>query len=458
MKFLFPKNKNNIYNEYNRLRNKKKSYSFCFAPYNTLEFHISGQVRVCCGNRYKIVGNYPEQSVKAIWEGKTIKDFRSKLQNYDLSDGCQGCYKMLKNKNFTNLFSLDYDIFQTNQNAILKNVKFELSNNCNLECEMCWGELSSLIRKNTEKLPPIESPYNEYFIQELKPFWKNIEKATFLGGEPFLINIYYTLWQEILKNNPLINILIVTNGTILNENIKQLLSKGIFYFAVSIDSFQKETYEKIRKNAVFEETMSNFEYFYQYAKKHNRWITINVCPMQQNWEEIPAMVNEMNKRDINIFFNPVDFPSSHSIRGLNSEQILNVYNYFENAKIIKSDNEVSLQNVKMFNALIKQTKIVYNEIKEYEKSEVHKITKKIESEKYLTEYFTEKAVCFATSKQLIDENILKIKNAINRLNEWDAVNGVKAILRIPDYLLVSEIVYTTAEKLAIRLQQSFKNI
>ena len=45
-------------------------------------------------------------------------------------------------------------------------------------------------------------------------------------------------------------------------------------------------------------------------------------------------LNEMNKRDINVFFNPVDFPSSHSLRGLPSQKIIEIYNYFKSATIV----------------------------------------------------------------------------------------------------------------------------
>jgi len=456
MKFPFI-SKNKTLSEYQKHRKTKLNSSFCFAPFNTLEFHISGQVRVCCANRYKIVGNYPNQSIQEIWENISIIEFRKRLINNDLSDGCHGCDKMLKLKNYANLTSLDYDIFQTNRKAVLKNIKFELSNECNLECEMCWGELSSSIRKNIEKLPKINNIYNENFIPQLKPFWKNIEKATFLGGEPFLIKTYYTIWEEINKYNSKIKILIVTNGTIINENIKQLISKGNFYFAVSIDSFQKETYEKIRKNAIFEKTMLNFEYLYQYSKGKKHWITINVCPMQQNWKEIPAMINEMNKRDINVFFNPVDFPSSHSLRGLPSQKIIEIYNYFKSATIVPYINDASIQNSKMFLGLILQTKLMFEEIKQYEDSEIHKIKTKLEAENFLLQFFKNNIATFHCSKTTIDENIIKIKEAFSILKNESSVKGVKSILRLPNYLLISEIIYTTSEKLAVRLQQSFKN-
>ncbi len=273
-------NKNFLW--YNLKRQWKNHWSFCCAPFNTLEFHIDGGIRVCCGNRYKIVGHYPEQDIDGIFNGLVINKLRDNLKNYDLSDGCQMCYRMLLNRDYVNLFAKDYDIFQISSDEILRNLKFELSNICNLECEMCWGELSSSIRRNIEHLPPQKSIYSDDFVEKLKPYWKNIQKATFLGGEPFLIPIYYKIWEDIIQNNPEIDIFIITNGTILNKKIKELLKSAKFYFAISIDSFNKDNYEKIRRNASFDATMQNLDYFYEYSKYYNRKLTVNICPMQQN--------------------------------------------------------------------------------------------------------------------------------------------------------------------------------
>jgi MoaA/NifB/PqqE/SkfB family radical SAM enzyme len=77
-----------------------------------------------------------------------------------------------------------------------KVMEFELSNECNLECVMCNGSFSSSIRKNREKLPPIISPYNDDFVNELDAFIPHLTDAKFLGGEPFMIEIYLKIGNE----------------------------------------------------------------------------------------------------------------------------------------------------------------------------------------------------------------------------------------------------------------------
>jgi MoaA/NifB/PqqE/SkfB family radical SAM enzyme len=76
-------------------------------------------------------------------------------------------------------------------------MEFELSNECNLECVMCNGYFSSSIRKNREKLPASVSPYNDQFVDELDQFIPHLTDAKFLGGEPFMIDIYLKIWERI---------------------------------------------------------------------------------------------------------------------------------------------------------------------------------------------------------------------------------------------------------------------
>jgi len=442
------------YWKYNKRR--KFSQSFCYAPYNTLRFSATGQVQICCRNRYRTVGTIPELSIDEIWNGKELMNFRDNLKNYRLFDGCQFCEQMLATKNFTFLKSLDYDYFQENKSdKVIRKVEFELSNNCNLECAMCSGELSSSIRRNKEHLSPIQDFYNDDFIKQLRPLWQNIRRVTFAGGEPFLISLYYKIWDEIQRFNPSIENIIVTNGTILNDKIKALLERGNYYFAVSIDSFRKETYEQIRKNAVYEEVMANFEYFYEYSKKKKRWITINVCPLIYNWEEIPEMISLMNKRNISVYFNQVDFPLSLSLRSFSSEKLTEIYNHYSSYHFEPFDSSLAKQNIKNFNAFIKHVKYLISEISLLENLNLEKIKTRNDAVDVLIKYFKNKASNFYDYQSIVESSIIKIKKAIEQINDDEMViRSVKLFCKEPDYIFVSEIVYTTVEKFVKKLQQT----
>jgi MoaA/NifB/PqqE/SkfB family radical SAM enzyme len=156
-------------------------------------------------------------------------------------------------------------------------MEFELSNTCNLECIMCNGYFSSSIRKNREHLPPIESPYNDKFVDELDEFIPHLTDAKFLGGEPFMIDIYLSIWERIRKLNPNIRIHITTNGTFLNNRIKDLLEGLKAGIILSIDSVNKETYPKIRVNGSYDKVMENLEYFRDYTKRKSTFLSMAAC-------------------------------------------------------------------------------------------------------------------------------------------------------------------------------------
>ena len=54
--------------------------------------------------------------------------------------------------NFSAVKSLQYDSPKLNSSKYPSVLEFELINTCNLECVMCTGEYSSLIRAKREKL------------------------------------------------------------------------------------------------------------------------------------------------------------------------------------------------------------------------------------------------------------------------------------------------------------------
>jgi sulfatase maturation enzyme AslB (radical SAM superfamily) len=149
-------------------------------------------------------------------------------------------------------------------------MEFEIDITCNLECTMCSGDYSNLIRKNKEHRPPLVMKYDMEFVEQLTPYFKHLHEARFSGGEPFLIDLYYEMWNRIAEYNPHCLISIQSNGTILNNRVKNTLTKGKFEIGISLDSLQKEVFESIRINAKFDTVISNIEYFGAYCKEKKR--------------------------------------------------------------------------------------------------------------------------------------------------------------------------------------------
>ena len=66
---------------------------------------------------------------------------------------------------------------------------------------MCGGKWSSAIRKNREGLPPLKNHYDKDFVKQIREFLPFLREARFIGGEPFLINLYYDIWEAITESS-----------------------------------------------------------------------------------------------------------------------------------------------------------------------------------------------------------------------------------------------------------------
>ncbi|MBL4577857.1 MAG: radical SAM protein [Flavobacteriales bacterium] len=302
----------------------RSEHVLCYAPFKNMYFGIDGSATACCYNRTHSFGSFPEQSIHEMWFGAKADELREHIKCNDLSKGCQGCQYLLNVGNYTGTQALYFDHYPMNKNKYPTVMQFELSNVCNLECTMCTGEFSSSIRKNREQLSEKICAYDDDFIVQLREFIPHLSYAKFYGGEPFLIEQYYKIWNLMAELNPGIKVEIQTNATIMNQRVKSVLDKLKCNINVSLDSLQKETYESIRTNAKFDTVQNNLQYFVDYSIKKRTKVTISVCPMRSNWEELPDFVNYANSIKGNLFFHVVWNPEDLALWNLGSVALGNM--------------------------------------------------------------------------------------------------------------------------------------
>jgi len=337
---------------YNRTREYKYWLRICHAPYKSLYFSFDGTVHSCCVNRQYKLGKYPENSLLDIWKGKQLKTLKRHINRRDLSLGCQECKYYLENKNYDDLRAKFYDFPETNRRFPVF-MEFELSNVCNLECMMCGGNFSSLIRKNRENRPPLKMAYDDEFVDQLEHFLPHLKRAQFAGGEPFLINIYFRIWKRLIDLNPDCIIGVQSNGTVLNNRVKEILARGRFQLGFSIDSLKKEIYEKVRLNASFEETMRNLDWYASYGLSKNIHNHITVCPMRINWMEIPDLVRFCNEKQFYIRYNFVWQPEQYALWNLPHKTLSEIYNFLSESSFSGSGS-VFDENIRYYGNFLKQ--------------------------------------------------------------------------------------------------------
>lgn len=355
---------------YNATRATKATEKLCHAPFVNMNFEQNGDVTACCFNRTHVLGSYPKMSLLDIWFSDKANELRKYIDANDLGGGCEICAKQLLAHNFMGSRARGFDgnasgnwdhIPEKLRNKLShgqwqqmpRSMEFELSNTCNLECVMCHGYFSSTIRKNREHLPPIHQPYDAGFVEQLKLFLPYLKEAKFLGGEPFLIDIYYQIWEAIAEVNPDINVYITTNATIYNNKVRTLLDRLKVNPVISIDSLVERTYNTIRKNASFARVMENVEKLKAYCLEQGTQLSFAVCPMTLNKDELPAMVQYANQAGIRLFFNTVFQPEIYSLKFLPEEQLAALIDTYNNTHL-PNNTEITKHNASVFNDLVNQ--------------------------------------------------------------------------------------------------------
>ena len=316
---------------YNLSRNPQTWDTICQAPFTNMYIGHHGVITACCYNTTQTLGVWPFKTLTEIWWGAKAEKFRKALQNYDLSHGCDICYRQLMARNYDALKAGQFNQNKANQNGFPSSIEFELDNKCNLGCTMCNENFSSVIAHN-KGLKAYHTPYDEGFIEQLKPFIPYLQDAKFYGGEPFMIKIYYEIWEMIQQVNPPCRINIQTNGTIMNKRVEKLLEKPFIHFNISIDSLKKEVYESIRVGAEYEVTMRNFNHFLEYSRKHRTHLGISSCMMQNTVREAPDFIRFCNERDIQIYFHTVVQPEEMSIKNMSKTELQSILRYLKEQK------------------------------------------------------------------------------------------------------------------------------
>jgi MoaA/NifB/PqqE/SkfB family radical SAM enzyme len=337
-----------ILSDYNQFRQTKNKAIFCHAPFTSINFEQNGNASVCCYSRRHVLGTYPGDSIDDIWFGKRADHLRSMMRKNALPGACDICLDQFRSRNFGGIRARFYDHLASAAypepdrrfESYPRVMEFETSNVCNLECVMCKGYFSSAIRSNREHLPPLDNPYDDDFLRQLERYVPHLTEARFLGGEPFLIKAYYRIWDLIARLNPGIEVCVVTNGTILNDQVKKAMEPLKASINISVDALDPANYERIRVNAKFETLMENFRFFRDYVERKKTSMTFNVCPMQQNWRELPHFLEFCNRQGIVLFFNTVYYPEEQSLSAMARAELNEVIAFLEETSM---PEETSIQ-------------------------------------------------------------------------------------------------------------------
>ena len=266
----------------------------CDYPFTHFEVNNpNGDVTFCC-NHNMVLGNVNRSSIEEIWNGKAYKQVRRRFLDGRIFDVCSrkcpvlGGWKDFEKLDWYNELSKESAAYK---NAVLNNeeirvgkveleskprwLRFSASYACNLKCYHCFQGMD---RKASLELP-------NSFFEEAKRKLESAQIIFFYGGEPLIEKRNLDMMDYAGERGFSAKVYIISNGTVLNDKIKNTLEKLNFGFMdISVDSIKKELYEELRYLAKWPDTAKNLKFFSELMrnKKGNLSLTFTINKKNQS--------------------------------------------------------------------------------------------------------------------------------------------------------------------------------
>ena len=280
----------------------------CCAPQVQVDFRPNGDVRVCCRNE-SALGNVRSDRLADMWAGAGRQAVVEALGRDDYGAGCGHCGAEVTSEGRPGSYPAQFDVhvpaLAAEGDRWPRHMEFTLSINCNLQCAQCNGDASSAIRVHREGRAPMPSVYDDQFFDDLRAFVPHLSSASFSGGEPFLAEENFRVWELIAELQPDLPVTIVTNATQWTPRVEALLGRLRCSFRLSIDGATAPTYESIRIGANFDRVRANVERFVEYGRRRGTEVGINHCLVRQNAHEFLQLLRWADDLDVPVFVSVV---------------------------------------------------------------------------------------------------------------------------------------------------------
>lgn len=228
------------------------------------QFIQADGIKMCCSSGTKL-----NLTPTEFADSDYIKVVRETIANGDIPSDCRSCVR-LENQGYNSTRTLalndwDYDIDTVPTK--IEYLDLRHSNLCNFSCRTCEPAFSSEISRELSEHEELKTYYgiasnihmeNTLIRSDLINFLPTVKRINFTGGEPLLIKENINIFEELLASGNIdCEILITTNGSIINNKILELIKKfNNVHWTISIDGVGT-TAEYIRNGTKWEKLQDN---------------------------------------------------------------------------------------------------------------------------------------------------------------------------------------------------------
>ena len=223
-------------------------------------------------------------------------------------------------------------------------LQWHLSEVCNLKCLHCYQEKHKPISLSYEELLMILEQYRE-LLKKLKV--KGHINLT--GGEPLCSPYFFKILDEFKKDKDLYSFSILTNGTLITDEIAKRISEyNPEYVQVSLEG-GKKTNDYIRGKNVYKKVAIAIKYL----KKYNIFVSVSFTATKINYKEFPKVVKFAEKYGVDNVWSDRFIPLSKKDEldlQMSKEETSDYLKIMENERI-RLKSKRSKTNVAMYRAL-----------------------------------------------------------------------------------------------------------
>ena len=359
------------------MKESKNKSNFCIRPFNSALINTSGILNICCEIDTKLTKfkNFKESNIeKDTIEQWWVSDYKnyvrqSFLENKKIKE-CAGCWGEEKQGLSSHRIKSNHQykaIFQNRYERNLKligkdalpypeDVEIQITNLCNLKCQMCSGSESSrlLIENNAlgyEKSNQKDYDLNDENYEKIKNLVKHdIRLLNLRGGEPLFNKKIINLLSTLVLNNKAseMSLHITTNGTICNSKILYLLKhfKNV-RLMLSIEGTGKHN-EYMRYPSSWAEIKKNIK---EFKTLNNIYLCINTVVQNLNILYIDELIEYAHENNIYINLYLIENPDYLDAFNLPKKILQGAY---DKLKSISDEKLIHTKNVEEIISLLKE--------------------------------------------------------------------------------------------------------
>ena len=165
-------------------------------------------------------------------------------------------------------------------------LQWHLSEICNLKCKHCYQSDHKPIQLHYEELLEILNQYRE-LLKKLN--MKGHINLT--GGEPLCCPFFFRILDEFKKDSDLYSFSILTNGTLINDQMAKRISEyNPEYVQVSLEGGKKIN-DYVRGKGVYKQVANAIKCL----KKYNIFVSISFTATKLNYKEFPKVIKYAEK-------------------------------------------------------------------------------------------------------------------------------------------------------------------